>query len=268
MGITYDEVTSTQLSNGAADNGGMTIKTTLAALLLSACTIPGLTTGSTLSAGSSSPATPAEPATGVAASAPAAPAADSPAPPPLTPRDVDAIDTAATVLAQITAGTLTPGSGMREQYLRDDAMFCSQRVETLIAQGNPRSAKLPLAAAKVTLGEADATICQPLAKAADGWTEREKAAYAAQNDAVLEPYRKAGVAGDKLELVDDLGKQLIGPGRADPTPAVVAKASVLFSLRHDGFRQWTIVRYAFKGNTQVSVTEKGYRDQPGPDQYR
>ncbi len=32
--------------------------------------------------------------------------------------------------------------------------------------------------------------------------------------------------------------------------------------------QWTIVRYAFKGNTQVAVTEKGYADRPGPDQYR
>ena len=93
-------------------------------------------------------------------------------------------------------------------------------------------------------------------------------APAADHAAVLEPYRKAGIAGDNLKLVNALGKQLIVPHQADPTPAVVAKASVLFSLRHDGFRQWTIVRYAFKGNAQVAVTEKGYADRPGPEQYR
>jgi hypothetical protein len=118
------------------------------------------------------------------------------------------------------------------------------------------------------LGDADAKVCQPLAKAADGWDDRAKEAYAAQRDADLEPFRKVGVAGDKLKLVSDLGEGLIAPGQAEATPARVAHASVLFSLRHDGFRQWTIVRYAFKGNTQISVTEKGYADQPGPDQYR
>jgi hypothetical protein len=250
----------------------MTIKTTLVALLLSACTVHGFTTGS---AGSpSSPATSAAPAPApaVAAPAPVPAAADTPsstpAPPELTERDVDVIDDAADLLAQINAGKQTPASGLREQRIRDVAMFCSQRVENLASRNVPRSGKLPLQFGDATLGEADAKICQPLAQTADGWTARAKAAASAENDAVLEPYRKAGVAGDKLKLVNDLGKQLIGPRQADPTPAVVAKASVLFSLRHDGFRQWTIVRYAFKGNTQVAVTEKGYADRPGPDQYR
>jgi hypothetical protein len=241
----------------------MTIKTTLAAVLLSACAIPGLHTSSSVAPApaASAPTAPAPAPSPTVAEAPAAPA---PAP---TAQDVDAIDNAAALLASISSGTETPAGGLREQTIRDEAMYCSQRVENLISRQFDRSAKLPLAHGDATLGDADARICQPLAKAADSWTARSDQAHAARNAAVLEPYRKAGVAGDKLKLVDDLGKQLIGPGQADPTPAVVAKASVLFSLRHDGFRQWTIVRYAFKGNTQIAVTEKGYADRPGPDQY-
>lgn len=270
MGVTSCEVTSTQLLERPADNAGMTIKTTLSALLLSACTIPGLTSKSPSASATSAPA-PSPAAADAPSPAPSPAAADAPSPAPapdLTERDVDVIDDAADLLAQINAGKLTPASGLREQRIRDVAMFCSQRVENLASRNVPASGKLPLQSGEVTLGEADAKICQALAKQADGWTARADTAHAAEHDAVLEPYRKAGVAGDKLKLVDDLGKQLIGPHQADPTPAVVAKASVLFSLRHDGFRQWTIVRYAFKGNTQIAVTEKGYADRPGPDQYR
>jgi hypothetical protein len=253
----------------------MTIKTTLAALLLSACTIPGLTTGSTFSAGSSpTPATSAAPAPDPVAAAPA-PAAPAEAPPPRKPRmdDVFAINNAATLLGKITSGKETPAGGLREQTIRDQAMYCSQEVENLVSRELDRTSTLPLqnadaSLANVTLADADARICQPLAKHADGWAALAKEAHKAENLAWLEPYRKAGVHGDKLQLVDDLGKQLIGPRQADPTPAVVAKANVLFSLRHDGFRDWTIVRYAFKGNAQIAVTEKGYADRPGPDQYR
>jgi hypothetical protein len=253
----------------------MTIKTTLAALLLSACTVPGLTTGSTFSDGSSSsPATSAAPAPApvAATSAPASAPAAAPSPEPRMD-DVRAIDEAAGLLASITSGKETPAGGLREDRIRDVAMYCSQNVENLISRNFQRTSTLPLqyadaTVADATLDDADARICQPLVKHADGWTALATEAHKAENMAWLEPYRNAGVHGDKLQLVDDLGKQLIGPHQADPTPAVVAKASVLFSLRHDGFRQWTIVRYAFKGNAQVSVTEKGYADRPGPDQYR
>jgi hypothetical protein len=121
----------------------------------------------------------------------------------------------------------------------------------------------PPASPRPTRGRSRRTTCSRSTRPARG-----KQAVAEANDAELDPYRKAGVAGDKLKLVGDLGKQLIAPGQADPTPKLVAKSSVLFSLRHDGYRQWTIVRYAFKGNTQIRVTEKGYKDQPGPAQFR
>lgn len=258
----------------------MTIKTTLAALLLSACSIPGFTARSSLSTGSPSSARPAEsapevapePAPELAATPSAAPAAAVPSPAPKMD-DVFSIDNAAGLLAKLTSGDETPAGGLSEQTIRNQAMYCSQTVENLVSRHFSRTSSLPLqhaaaTVANVTLDEADAKICQPLAKQADGWTARASEAHKAENLAWLEPYRKAGIHGDKLQLVDDLGKQLLGPGQADPTPAIVAKASVLFSLRHDGFRQWTIVRYAFKGNAQVSVTEKGYADRPGPDQYR
>jgi hypothetical protein len=192
-------------------------------------------------------------------------AADAPA---LDKRDVGPIESAALYSAQIASGVMKPGHGIKEQEIRDRVRDCSMQVDNLIQRNIAPSTKLPLDHAEATLGEAEANICQKLAKTADGWDARGSRAVAAANDAELEPFRKAGVAGDKLKLVSDLGAQLIAPGQADPTPKKVAASSVLFSLRHDGYRQWTIVRYAFKGNTQISVTEKGYADQPGPAQFR
>lgn len=270
----------------------MKTTTTLAALLLSACTVPGLQAGSTFSAASTSsapaasaPAASSAPAaaapapsstpaaSGPAASVPAGAASPATQADALTARDVEPIDEAARWLDLIAAGTIIPDGGTRESELRDHAMYCSDQTANLIAHDHPRSAVLPLEHGSTRLGEADAKICQVLAKAADGWDARAKQAYAAHKDSLLEPYRKAGVSGDKLKLVDDLGKQLIGPGHAEATPAIVARASVLFSLRDEGERvdgghDWTIVRYAFSGNHQTRVTEKGYHDRPGPGAYR
>ena len=240
----------------------MTIKSTLFALLLAACSIPGINHSSTFSTSSSpDPAPAAAPEAAVPTSAPQR---------ELDDRDVQPIDSAAHWLAQVNSGQMVPGHGTKEEELRNEAAWCTQRVDNLINhQKYPVSTKLPLKNTDpLPLGEADAKICKPLEAAADGWDVRGKQAIAAANDAELEPFRKVGIAGDKLKLVNDLGKELIGPSQAEATPAIVAKASVLFSLRHDGFRQWTIVRYAFKGNTQTRVTEKGYADQPGPEQYR
>lgn len=234
----------------------MIVKSTLLALLLSACSNPAINHSSTFSTSSSSPA---------AAQAPAEAAPQ----PQLDDRDIEPIDGAARWLFQVNSGQIVPGHGTKEEELRNQVLYCTQQVDNLIDRKYPRSTTLPLKNTDpLPLGEAEAKICKPLAAAADGWDVRGKQAIAAANDAELEPFRKAGIAGDKLKLVSDLGRELIGPSQAEATPAIVAKASVLFSLRHDGFRQWTIVRYAFKGNTQTSVTEKGYADQPGPEQYR
>lgn len=249
----------------------MTKLTTLAALLLSACAVPALQAGSTFSASSPStspaPASPAPAAPQPARSPQAAPVAATPAP-TLDKDDVSPIEGAARWLSLVTSGEVAPGHGTKEEQLRDQVIYCSTQVKNLIKHDIPLATKLPLEHGEATLGEAEAKICQALAKAADGWDARADKAYAAQDDAELEPFRKVGIAGDKLKLVSDLGQQLIAPGQADATPERVAHASVLFSLRHDGYRQWTIVRYAFKGNTQISVTEKGYKDQPGADQFR
>jgi hypothetical protein len=241
----------------------MIIKSTLLALLLSACSIPAINHSSTF-ATSSSPAPAQAPAE--------APAEAAPAPAPqsqLDDRDLEPIDGAARWLSQVNSGQIVPGHGTKEEELRNQVLYCTQQVDNLIDRKYPLSTTLPLKNTDpLPLGEAEAKICKPLAAAADGWDVRGKQAIAAANDAELEPFRKVGITGDKLKLVSDLGKELIGPSQAEATPAIVAKASVLFSLRHDGFRQWTIVRYAFKGNTQIAVTEKGYADQPGPEQYR
>jgi len=265
--------------------------TTLSALLFTACTVPGLQMGSTLSTSGTGGSAPAATSSTAATTASAAPTPDpaaasepaaapdpasvhaAPAAPALTSRDVDPINDAAQWVAEINDGSLAPGHGTRESELRDRVMYCSQQVANLIAHDYPRSATLPLTHGEATLGDADAKICQALAKNADGWDSRAKQFYAARNDATLEPYRKAGVSGDKLELVNDLGKQLIGPGHAEATPSIVAGASVLFSVRDEGPRpdgghDWTIVRYAFSGNKQIAVTEKGYHAHPGPDAYR
>jgi hypothetical protein len=182
--------------------------------------------------------------------------------------DLEPLDTAAWYVAAIDAGKLKPGQGQSQGELADYVRMCSDRVKNLFDRHFEPSTKLDLQGKSYTLDHVDADVCQTLGARIKGWDDRAAATVAAANDAELEPYRKAGVAGDKLKLVNDLGQQLIGPRQAKATPSVVAHANVLFSLRHDDYRVWTIVRYAFSGNKQVSVTEKGYRDQPGPDQFR
>src|SRR4051794_22449424 len=108
----------------------MKLITTLSALLFTACTIPGLQTGSTLPPSSSSPAPAPAPA---AAPRPAATPAAAPAParapaPDITKSDVEPIEGAARWLDQIHSGKVAPGHGTKEADILDYAMFCSQQV--------------------------------------------------------------------------------------------------------------------------------------------
>jgi hypothetical protein len=120
----------------------------------------------------------------------------------------------------------------------------------------------------VTIGEIDVKICQALAEKAKGLDERHAKAAAAAAEAKLGPFKKLGVAGDKLALVDKFWTEVLGPNEANPTPQVVAKSSVLFRLIKDDDFNYTLMRYQFRGNKQVRVTTQSFHHDPAASSYR
>src|SRR3569623_764722 len=121
---------------------------------------------------------------------------------------------------------------------------------------------------KITLGEAEEKICKPTAEQSVGFDDRRAKAKAAAIEAKLGPNKKLGVAGDKLALVDKHWTQVLGPNQADTTPQVVAKSSDLFSLNKDDEWNYTLIRYQFRGNTQVSAPSQSFHHAPAPAKYR
>lgn len=119
----------------------------------------------------------------------------------------------------------------------------------------------------VTLGNIDAKVCQPAAAKGKGLDERRAKAKAAAIEAKLGPFKKLGVAGDKLALVDKFWTEVLGPNEANPTPQVVAKSNVLFRLIKDDDVDYTLMRYEFRGNKQVKVTTQTFHYDPPASKY-
>lgn len=120
----------------------------------------------------------------------------------------------------------------------------------------------------LTLADIDAKVCQPAAAKAKGLDDRRAKVAAAAIEAKLGPYKKLGVAGDKLALVDKFWNEVLGPNEANPTPQVVARSSVLFRLIKDDDWNYTLMRYEFRGNKQLRVTTQSFHHDPPASKYR
>lgn len=121
---------------------------------------------------------------------------------------------------------------------------------------------------KYVLADVDTKLCQVAATKAKGLDERRAKAAAAAKEAKLGPYKKLGVTGDKLEMVDKYTDELLGPRQAQPTPQIVAKSSVLFRLIKEDDWNYTLQRYQFSGNRRVKVTTQTFHRAPPPSEYR
>ena len=156
------------------------------------------------------------------------------------------------------------------------AAACSSSTKDALAKGADPATKMSFTdfiAGKrvdtdVTIGEIDAKICQALAEKAKGLDDRKEKASAAAAEAKLGPFKKLGVAGDKLALVDKFWTEVLGPNQANPTPQVVAKSNVLFRLIKDDDWNYTLIRYQFRGNKQVGVTHQSFHHDPAASNYR
>jgi hypothetical protein len=245
--------------------------TLLTYVLLTACTVPGVNFSSTLSTPNGSHPDAAADDKQTPSSGPSGDD-DTPLPPYHPPLDVQLIvdfGEVARTIAEIDRHELGPGHGTTADTLERKVKTCSEDARGALANGTlpTEVASLQDGKLKIKLADIDAQLCQRLAKRIEGWAERENAAREADYEAFRAPYRKAGVGGDKLALVEEYLSRLRAPGQADPTPDNVARANALFVLYQPPGREWTLTRYAFRGNQKVGETEQGFVVRPGPAAY-
>ena len=167
------------------------------------------------------------------------------------------------------AGLDQAASGNGDRLIADGRR-CFEDVERLIAQHVPTDARFTVRAQTLTLGEAKAKICEPLAAKAATWDASIAAAKDGATDKAAAPYKAIGVTGDRLDLMvrhDGYAMYAVG-GRELTSPKAKKAAPVIFELLGDSHSDWTLRRYQFKGDTLVATTERGFRVRPGAAAFR
>jgi hypothetical protein len=146
----------------------------------------------------------------------------------------------------------------RAESMVNDAKTCREQIEAARAAGASNDAELTLAKTgkdfvvrefKVKLGEVEAQICVPAAKRGQEALDAARKRFEAERA----PYRKL-LSGDKLRIYDASGKiTFVGRGGGWlHDPAALAKSDVWFEVGLgltpvDGWTDWTVRRYQFKG---------------------
>lgn len=157
---------------------------------------------------------------------------------------------------------------MPTDYLAKLEPPCSAAVAALAAAKVPASARFHLDHVGIeTVGDLQAKLCD---RAKDlglnYWKHREEAEKKA-----LEPYLKAGIKGDRLDLMLEYGGSLFLPGKRAPNGLKpYATAPVMFTWSTSdpddaGYVVHTVRKYVFKGNTLVRTSEKNYRMKSGAE---
>ena len=253
-------------------------------VVLSACAIPGFTTGGVASFATSAQPAP-EPDAAVHASSP------PPGPAPATSRhtrDPNPGDIGARgiVLAQAAASRANrdlgfiaenerdlegSGAGNQGPRLIENASRCREAVEHALANGVAATAPLEVEtflsrSQTMTLGEVITRVCEPLAVKARSWGTDVQRAKDQARARIEAPYRAAGIAGDKLALV--IESKVYGIGGGELSPAAANRATIVFALDGGGDRAWTLFRYVFSGNRRVSETREELWLRPGPSKFR
>jgi len=140
-----------------------------------------------------------------------------------------------------------------------DGAKCEQAVDQAQATGVDRTVAINTpGGAAVRLDTFAATYCQPMLDWGNEWKDSLPAYKQAQYEALIAPYVKVGIKGDRLELfLEKVGSFLL-PGCtefADESPKKLAKAKALFFWLTDDWGYITVRKYKFKGNT-YKITEQ------------
>jgi hypothetical protein len=116
------------------------------------------------------------------------------------------------------------------------------------------------------LKDVRAKICDPAVKLAESWTADLKKVQEAARAELEAPFKAVGIKGDKLFTCTQY-HVLRGIGGGELEPAQIKKAKVLFALQ-GGDGNYTLYRFAFKGNKLVRTTSHDYYLRPGARAYR
>ncbi len=155
------------------------------------------------------------------------------------------------------------------------AAKCSSELDRLIAAGMPTNITVHISGSNptdITMGEAKAKICAPLAKAAGSFAKDVGSARTKAYEAAAKPYKAVGITGDRLEfLVDHVSYAMYGAGGGElRTPKQLKTASVIFELLGPNTASglYTLRRYQFKGDTLVATTSADFLGRPRAKFYR
>jgi hypothetical protein len=167
---------------------------------------------------------------------------------------------------------VAPGQGGADalEALKKAAAGCHVAVERVVAAGARLDGKVVVRGVERTLEKARQDICGTLAADVPGYVARHDEAVRARREQVMAPYRAAGIAGEKLELIityDGVFWRGIG-GDIVADPGKISRADVLFQWLEDRDGSHVIRRYQFSGNKLVRKTEKTYLVRPGSDAFR
>ena len=172
-------------------------------------------------------------------------------------------------------GGLKDASGGNSAALVTSGNACKVAVERALAMGvspaRPITASGNAGRESTTLGAAKLETCDRLIARGRAYDASVEAAQHASTDQITVPYKAAGIAGDKLELLvlhDGYGFQGLG-GVALATPRQLAQASVIFErMTSEVDGRITLRRYKFKGNKKMDYSEQVFDQPPGLAAFR
>jgi hypothetical protein len=154
------------------------------------------------------------------------------------------------------------------------AAKCSSEVDRMIAAGMPTDVVVRIGNSEplnITMSEAKAKVCEPLAKAASTFAKDVGAARSERTEKIAKPYKAVGISGDRLELlVDHINYAMYGVGGGElRTPQQLKNAKVIFELLGPGTDGlYTLRRYQFSGNKLVGTTSREFILRPGAKFFR
>jgi len=153
------------------------------------------------------------------------------------------------------------------------AATCTSELDRLLADGMPTTIVVPLVRGhRLTMADARAVVCEPLAKAAATFAKDVASARTKAHEKAAAPYKAVGVTGQRLALlVDHIDYAMYGTGGGElRTPKQLKSAAVIFELLgpNTATGLYTLRRYQFRGDKLVSTTSRDFLVRPGSKFYR
>lgn len=151
------------------------------------------------------------------------------------------------------------------------AQECTVAINRRIVAGANETTHVLIEGVKdMTLAAVRSEYCDKLTARAEFLDDQIRTAKEELEAKLTAPFRRAGLRGDKLELAilaKRRGATIFGVGGATLTLAQIKRARLLFvPVQNDG--QWTLHRFAFKGDAVMKQTHANYAIRPDASKFR